>query len=295
MSDSVISMINGQLSSNISIVDRGFNYGDGVFETMALINASIPLWALHRQRLLAACERLKIPLDIALLSAQLQKFLSVCSSCSQHRGVVKLVVTRGSGGRGYEPPLNPVPTICFSFYATDIHLNSQTNTAVELGICQLQLAGQPLLAGIKHLNRLENVLARQEMQQQGLVDGVVCSQSGLVIETTAANVFLVKNDQLITPALSQCGVAGVVRELIKTLCQDTALLPPPLNSLSFHEADVSMAMLLDSDEIFISNSVWGVRPVSRCGSRTWALHPVALTLQKHIAAHVLNAAEGRVE
>lgn len=241
--------VNGAIGQQISPLDRGFAYGDGLFETCRLTRGVIPLWALHKARLRAGCERLRIPLDEALLEHYLAALLSAAALAE---GIFKVTVTRGVGGRGYGLPAEVFPTYCLALYDTAINLAHQQG--VVLRVCQQRLAHNASLAGIKHLNRLEQILARTEWQDTAIVDGLLMDENDHFIESTSSNLFIVRKGQLLTPNLSRCGVAGIMRQLITDVLAPGAGITTEIGS-------VTLSDLQSADEVFICNAVNGIWPV----------------------------------
>ncbi|BFM16321.1 aminodeoxychorismate lyase [Maricurvus nonylphenolicus] len=247
--------INGKQTHDHSVLDRAFMFGDGVFETLLCLDARLPLWDLHKQRLMLGCQQLHIHLELS----HLEKLLSdALAQVGLDNAVCKITVTRGVGGRGYGVDNATEPTIVIGFFSYPDHIEALSQSGVSLGICTHRLALSAELAGIKHLNRLDNVLAKRECQSRGLEDGVVCDQQGGVIEATSSNLFLRFDDQWITPEISQSGVKGITRRVI------LEMLAPELK-LPVVEGLVAVEQLADVDEIFICNSVNGIVPVTGVG------------------------------
>lgn len=243
--------INGKQAHEHSVLDRAFTFGDGVFETLLCIDAKLPLWELHKQRLLVGCQRLHIDIQISelerlLADAQLQTSFA--------KSVCKITVSRGVGGRGYAVDTSVRPTIVIGFFPFPEQVENLSESGVSLGICIHRLSQNEALAGIKHLNRLDNVLARRECQNRGLEDGVVLDQLGSVVEATSSNLFVCINGQWLTPAITMCGVEGVTRRVV------LEELAPVLN-VSIYVDSVSPGQLDKVEEAFICNSVNGIVPV----------------------------------
>ncbi|TQV73489.1 aminodeoxychorismate lyase [Exilibacterium tricleocarpae] len=269
-------LVNGRPGATLSPLDRGFAYGDGVFETLILDGGTLPLWDYHQQRLLAGCECLGIPLPLSTLTAHKDQLLALAARHAVDTGVAKLVVTRGEGGRGYATPAEPTPTIVAGLYPPPAYPVSHCRTGVQVRVCNQRLGTNPALAGLKHLNRLENVLARREWTDTAIAEGLLLDQNGQVIEATASNVFIVKDAALITPRLDQCGVAGVARRIIMEVL--VARLTPPVSPVQ--EARLSLEMLRDADEIFLCNSVNGIWPVLAVEQWHYPRGPVTAALQQ---------------
>lgn len=250
---------------SLSLTDRGLHYGDGLFETMAVQEGRVRLLDLHLARLARGAARLAIPLaDAEGLAAAL-----AAAAGAMGEGVLKLILTRGSGGRGYFPPDVPTPSLILQRYPP-VAVEGQEGVTVRL--CELRLARQPYLAGLKHLNRLEQVLARAEWRDPAVAEGLMLDSEGLLVEGVASNVFLVREGRLLTPLLDQCGVAGVMRAHVM---QRAATL-----GLEVRETRLVLDDLMAADEVFLTNSLHGIRPVTRLlGRRDWAVGPMTRTLQ----------------
>lgn len=243
-------LINGQPATTVDANDRGLLYGDGVFETLAVRHGRPQCWTAHWQRLRAGCEALAIAApDEELLY---QEAVSLCNSSEQ--SVLKILVTRGAGGRGYRPSQPPAtPTRIVSRHDWPDFPSRARTEGVKVRLCELRLARQPRLAGIKHLNRLEQVLARLEWDDPEIAEGLLRDDQDRLIEGTMSNLFLVRGGDLITPDLRQCGVAGVVRQLImEDLCG---------HGYPVHIQPVDEDQLLQADEVFLCNSLFGIWPV----------------------------------
>jgi 4-amino-4-deoxychorismate lyase len=232
--------------------DRGLAYGDGLFETMRVHRGEVPWWREHWSRLQRGAERLDIPLpDEARVRDE-----STSLFAGDGDGVLKLLLTRGAGERGYAPPANPVPTWMVSRHA----LPAMPGRGLDLRVCAIRLATQPALAGIKHCNRLEQVLARAEAERAGADEGLLLDTAGNVIGATAANLFAFIDGSWATPAIVDCGIAGVCRERLLPL-------------LDAVERALSPAEVEAADAVFLCNAVRGILPVARLGARAWPPHP----------------------
>lgn len=246
--------VNGVLDAAISPLDRGFAYGDGVFETCRYSKGSIPLWDCHRERLMRSAARLQIPLDEQLLNQYLASMMAHLNDGGVSSAVVKITLTRGVGGRGYRLPDQVEPTYCIGVFSGNQLHTEQYCKGVSVRICDLRLAQAPALAGMKHLNRLEHILARAEWRDE-FAEGLLLDTQGRVIEATVSNLFAVKNNQLYTPDLSASGVAGIMRQSI--LEKLAALL-----GLVCHIVDMDLDFLCAADEMFLCNSVYGIWPIN---------------------------------
>lgn len=249
--------LNGKLVDQndqiIDFQDRAFHYGDGVFETLRIHCGDIPTWAFHRERLLRAQEKLKLPIDSFL--AQWPEFIAQNLHAIKS-GCAKLIISRGVGPRGYKSPA--VPVLNWWLKITDLPADSlnlaQSNK--KLTICQYPLSRQPVLAGLKHLNRLDQVMARSEWGSHDEFDeGVMLNLEGAVTECTMSNIYWLEGDQIYTPDLSLEGVDGCVR---RWLIKDLESTLKPLQILKA----VKLERLLSADAVFISNSLSGIQWVN---------------------------------
>ena len=245
MVHSLTYLINGSFDHTISPFDRGFAYGDGVFRTLVMREGSPESWPLHYQKLVADCSAIGIvcPSPELLMNDLQQLFLL------NETAIAKIIVTRGEGNRGYTPPAVTAPMRVVVKSPMPQYPESRFVDGVNLIVCETRLALQPRLAGIKHLNRLENVLARMEWHSPDIADGIFLDANDNVIECTAANIFARFGDTLITPSLTQCGVAGVTRQRIIALAH-TLALKTVVETLSLEK-------LLSADEVIICNSLYG--------------------------------------
>jgi 4-amino-4-deoxychorismate lyase len=240
------SMVNGQVTDRVRCDDRGLSYGDGLFETMAVVAGNIPLWQSHMQRLQRGCERLQLACpDVNVLREEVAQLVQ-----GAERAVIKLLLTRGSGGRGYAPVTSGIPTRVLQVHPWPELSRAYWETGVKVIFCEQRLARQPALAGIKHLNRLEQVLARGEWTDPGIQEGLVADSDGHIIEAVSHNVFLLKGKTWLTPELQYSGVAGVMREHILSLLRD--------KGYAAQIRTISRQEVLAADAVFLCNSLHGI-------------------------------------
>ena len=240
-----ITVVDGCLSSSVDARDRGLAYGHGVFETMLLAAGELPLWSYHRERLGWGLSVLGIPCDDNVIATTLRVLLDTCPT----DGVVKLTVTAGISSRGYTVAEPLVPTIIAQWSPA----RSFGAIPVSLEINPYRLPLNPMLAGIKHLNRLDQVMAASKAASSSLP--LLLDVEGRVIEGLSHNIFAYHSGVWLTPDLSRCGVAGVMREmLIKEIFPDLGH--------QVAEAPFEIGVLSSADELFVCNSIRGIQPVS---------------------------------
>jgi 4-amino-4-deoxychorismate lyase len=256
-------LINGQPAESVSALDRGLSYGDGLFETIRFVDNSAPLWQRHMQRLFSGCERLRMAApDPRQLLDEAQRVRG-----DLDHAVVRITVTRGIGERGYAPPSHPATTRIVGAFAMPVLSAQIYRDGIRMHRCHTTLADQPLLAGIKHLNRLEQVLARAEWNDPALAEGLVCDRHGHAISATSANLFAVIDGVPVTPTLDRCGVAGVARAAVLDLLGNVDI------------RDLPLAECLGASELFLSSSVRGILPVQAVGDTVYAPGPVTRAVQ----------------
>ncbi|MGH8351917.1 MAG: aminodeoxychorismate lyase [Pseudomonas sp.] len=262
----MLSWVDGRPAEALSVKDRGLAYGDGLFETIGVKSGRPALLERHLTRLAVGCARLAIPCDEALIRAEL---LAFCAGLGE--GVAKLILTRGDGLRGYAPPQPAQPRRILQGGPAPAYPAPNAEQGVRLFPCATRLAEQPLLAGLKHLNRLEQVLARAEWQDSEHAEGLMLDVSGRVVEGVYSNLFLVNDGGLLTAELSRCGVAGVMRAELLVRAERLGI-PVAVRDLGYSE-------LLEADEVFLCNSLYGVWPVCSLGEHDWPVGPLTRKLQ----------------
>jgi 4-amino-4-deoxychorismate lyase len=261
-------LINGKPDETLSPYDRGFSYGDGVFRTLPVRGGQAEQWARHYRKLSSDCQVLRIacPSESDLLSDLAALF------ADGGDGVAKIVVTRGESARGYAFPMDMASRRVVLRASQAEYPTSHRSEGVKLHLCNLRLAVQPRLAGIKHLNRLENVLARAEWSSPDIAEGLLLDQDGYVIEGTMSNLFLRSGSLLRTPDLKRCGVAGVTRDRILELASELGL--------QGEASDITLEELKSADEVVICNSLIGVWQVRSLGEHRWQGSGLATQLQQ---------------
>lgn len=241
-------LIDGLPCDSVPASDRGLAYGDGLFETIRIHRGRPLFLQQHLQRLANGCVRL----GMASAPERWREWIGRALQDSSDAGVLKVIVTRGSGGRGYRPPEPATPRCIISLHALPAAPEPDPARGCSAFVCAQRLALQPALAGLKHLNRLEQVLASREFPDASWHEGLMLDTEGRLIEGTRSNVFVAVEGRLLTPALTRCGVAGVMREQLMAVF-----------GARVAEADLPAAVLEQADELFICNSVLGIWPVAR--------------------------------
>ena len=265
-------LVNGLETQSLPVADRGLQYGDGLFETIALLNGKPLLWERHLQRLTEGCQRLGLALpDRELLRQELDRIAG-----TEIRAVAKIILTRGASSRGYRSEQAGSVTRILQRLAWPAFPEGAARNGVAVRWCAMRLSRQPRLAGLKHLNRLEQVLARAEWQDE-VAEGLMRDSNGLVIEGTKTNLFAVQADgTLVTPDLSQSGVAGVMRAQI---LDSVATL-----GLVCRVESVTVGMLESAQELFLTNSLIGLWPIRQLEARHYVVGPVSKKIQTALQA-----------
>ena len=273
-------LINGSFNATISPLDRGFAYGDGVFRTIKIVAGVPENWPMHYQKLVADCAAINIVCPSAeLLMSDLQQLFLPDTEVA----VAKIIITRGEGNRGYTPPAITAPMRVVTKSAMPQYDVKRFSEGINLTVCETRLAAQPLLAGIKSLNRLENVLARMEWTDPSLADGILLDNESNVIECTSANIFARFGDTLLTPRLHLCGIAGITRQRIINVAH-TLLL-------KISEETFNLETLLSADEVIICNSLYGAWQVKTVQAKSVkAYKPQEKTIKNKGLAVNLRAA-----
>lgn len=242
--------VNGLPQTHISLGDRSFQYGDGCFTTIKTKKGELEHWQAHVERMEACLKTLHIPFpDWSQVFDWAMKAV-----LNDELAGIKIHISRGTGGRGYSPSGIEGPVVTISNFAFPSHYSSWQENGVPLGVCRTRLGIQPLLAGHKHNNRIEQVLAKAEIEGTEFTDAVTLNVQNHVIETTMANLFWVKDKKVYTPDLSLSGVAGVMRRKVLEFLQTNGY---PVQVATFELSD-----LLNADEVLMCNSLLGVAPVS---------------------------------
>lgn len=271
MASTLSVLVNGAEKAEIAVSDRGLNYGDGLFETIAVFFGIPEMLQAHIQRMQKGCEQLKLPFDNwNELQNEVEQLASVASVSD--RAVIKIIITRGSGGRGYQIADDCEPQRIVMLLTWP----ERPETPAKLRFCKTPLGCNPALAGIKHLNRLEQVMARSEWDDQldDFDEGLMSNIQGYVVEGTMSNLFIVQEGVLITPDLNRCGVEGIMRQHVLKLAETIGI--------ECKIALLSKDEIFEADEIFITNSLMGIRPVVLLESKEFSMGPVTCQLMARI-------------
>lgn len=254
-----------QAAQALPLLDRGYAYGDGLFETLRAHRGTLPWWDAHWRRLSRGAARLRLPLPRPeFVRMEAERLLDGADA------VLKLIVSRGQGGRGYASPAETVPTWVLSTHPLPPPAPAE---GLRLRWCETRLATPSALAGLKHCNRLEQVLARAEWDAAEIHEGLMRDGEGAVVCATAANLFALREGRWWTPSVDRCGVAGVCREHLLAILGDNAA----------ETATLSQDALESADAVFLCNAVRGILPVARLGERVWPSHPAMAGLQRRLA------------
>jgi 4-amino-4-deoxychorismate lyase len=245
-------LVDGEISDRVSAADRGLLYGDGLFEVISVRGGQPRFWQGHIDRLSAGCEQLGLPVTPqTVLLRELKTVSAGRPDCT-----VRIIITRGRSspddGPDYGPVIPAQSNRIVSAHARPQLTENHSTLGIRARLCSLRLGIQPVLAGLKHLNRLEQVTARAEWDDPLIHEGVLLDREDHVISGVSSNIFLVYSGRLLTPRLDRCGVRGVMRTAIlnafRPRCEQRRLL---------------LDMLPEAHEVFVCNSVHGVLPVTR--------------------------------
>ncbi len=270
-------IVDGRDCESIPASDRGLLYGDGLFETMAAWNGHIVLLEDHLERLSLGADRLGLPIpDMEVLRGEVIDLLP-----RQGRAVIKLILTRGSGGRGYRQPEKIKIRRIVSLHPWPDYPETWAKDGIAVRLCETRLASDPVLAGMKTLNRLHQVLARAEWDDPNVAEGLMMDADGRVVCGTMSNLFLVRSGALVTPDLEYSGVAGVMRKQILKIAAQM--------DIEIQERAVSLDDLSQADEIFVSNSLILIWPVRQLDGHVCATGPLTSRLRHALESSLSTA------
>ena len=266
-------IVNGIPAETISVHDRAFQYGDGVFETLAVVNGKPAQLPAHIKRLKTGLKKLDIRIDTDKLQQEIIQYAKPHESAA-----LKVIVSRGQSQRGYRAPAGIKPNIILMLSEKKYQTEINVNAAIDIQLCKTPLSYNSILAGIKHLNRLEQVLASNEWNDPSIQEGIMCDIDGNVIAATAANIFLWKDNSLVTPDLSQCGIAGTVRQLVLDTAEDLSI-PCRIDKCSIDDCH-------HADALFLTNALAGIKPVKQFESTEYPADAWPQHLYQKVMQHV---------
>ncbi|RJG42257.1 aminodeoxychorismate lyase [Motilimonas pumila] len=263
-------LINGKAATDLPISDRATQYGDGFFTTAKIVEGEVQFWRDHVERLMLTSKALHIELPSVL-----DLFQEVQQLVQQHPdGVLKIMISRGQGGRGYSPAGCSKATRVLSISELPSHYTQWQQTGIELAVCEQKIASSPMLAGLKTLNRLEQVLLKREVELTGKEDGLVLAQDNTVVEATAANIFWYHQGTWYTPDLRQAGIKGIMRKQVLAACERA--------NMPCQQGQYPLTDVLAADAVFICNSLMGLVPVKQCQQQSWTDFTAIQRLQKEM-------------
>jgi 4-amino-4-deoxychorismate lyase len=272
--------VNGRAAGEVSALERGLHFGDGLFETIACEGGRPRFLELHLRRLAAGCARLGLEApEAATLRAEVQQLAAPCG-----RAILKVLLTRGAAAaRGYAVTGFEKPTRISLRYAWPPEDAGLAHAGVRVRIAALRLGENPALAGLKHCNRLEQVLARREWTDTGIAEALMFSSSGALVSGTMSNVFMVRDAKLYTPRVDRCGVAGVMRQVVLAAAADAAI--------AAEECILDSQGLASAQEVFLTNALIGIRPVRELDGRPLPPGPLTRRLQERLAPLLATRAQ----
>ena len=250
------SLVNGQQAEHISIRDRGFQYGDGCFETVRILFKKPILWSEHLKRLKYACKTLQLSVNFDLLKSEVAQLIRVNKATNV---ILKIIITRGEGGRGYAPA---VQSDCTRILQLIDYVAPSTSSGARVVVCRHRLSSNSFLGGIKHLNRLDQVLASAQIPAD-CDEGLCMDEAGYVIEGCRSNLLFAIDNKLVSPDLSKSGVEGV---MLDHLIDEFGV-----KGIAVIRRTISMSELKKADEILLCNSVFGVWPIAEILNEDWRI------------------------
>ncbi len=265
----------GKAVDTISVNDRGFQYGDGLFETIAIRSGGPRFWSHHMDRLSRGCELLRIsmPAEQELSDGVLQALAA--SNVPKEYAVAKIIVSAGIGQRGYGRPNADEPLILYGAFASSPAPARSYEKGIDAILCNTRLASNSQLAGLKTLNRLEQVLARSEVTSINGFEGLTMDADDRLICGTMSNVFFVNNSVLSTPPVDRSGVAGIMRRHVMLTLEE--------QGVEVEVRHTSRAELQDVDEVFLTNSQFGIIPIRSCMKYKWPVGEVTRSVMALLA------------
>ncbi|MCG5500515.1 aminodeoxychorismate lyase [Ectothiorhodospira lacustris] len=262
-------LVNGRPALLLPVNDRGLQYGDGLFETLRIRQGRPAHWQRHLERLREGCRRLGFEMPDAVVLETEARLIAA----EYPEGILKLMVTRGSGPRGYRPPVAPSPTRILTGSPVPDTPPGWRRDGVQVRICRMRLSSNPALAGIKHLNRLEQVLARSEWDDEHQ-EGLMLDGEHRVVEGTMSNLFLIRDGALLTPWLDRCGVAGITRGRIMDIAAAMGV--------ACTQTRIGPQDLFRADGLLLCNTLIGIWPVRCLEGRPLPVPDLVRELQRRL-------------
>jgi 4-amino-4-deoxychorismate lyase len=286
-----VTLVNGSHNPGLDPLDRGLAYGDGVFETIALQHGQVQLWQGHCQRLTKGLLRLGLAADAAAASALVTRLTSDIQAAYRlfeaADGVLKITITRGVGGRGYVAPLVSQCTRIVTLAPWPTGREGLAGAGVNSRLCCHPWSLNSVLAGLKHLNRLDQVMAGNEWQDPHIHEGFMLDPDANIISGVMSNVFIEQQGRLIVPLLDQCGIAGVMAQEVRVIAEQAGI--------NVKAGRINVTALLNADAVFMTNSLNGIWPVvnlrpstSNPKSHSWPISDLILGLQQSLATRLLQ-------
>lgn len=273
--------VNGRARDTVSALERGLHYGDGLFETIACLKGRARFLSLHLERLASGCARLGLPVPA---SEELRAEIGELAARAE-RAIIKVLVTRGvASARGYGTSGTEQPTRIALRYRWGRDDPQLALAGVRVRTARLRLGENPALAGLKHCNRLEQVLARREWSDAAIAEALMFSSGGHLVSGTMSNVFLVEGATLRTPRLDRCGVAGIMRSVV--------LREAAAAGIAAEETVLDATDLARAPEVFLTNALIGVRPVRALDGEPRSPGSVTRELQRRLAPLLAAATDG---
>lgn len=268
-------LVNGETDNSISAFDRGLNYGDGLFETMVVVENRIRFFSDHLERLQKGCEKLALNMPAHnTIESDLNK---LCAAQKESTFIFKILLTRGSSGRGYLPSKEVATTRVSSSHSFPAELSELQRDGLKVHLCDTRLSLNAALAGIKHTNRLEQVMASLERVDTKYDEGLVLSLDDYVVEGTKSNIFWQSGGEFYTPSIEHCGVAGVTRAKVIEILENAN---HTVNIGEYRLTDVASA-----DLVFMTNSTMLIAQVRQLGKSTWSAQPLIEKFRQTLAAN----------
>lgn len=266
-------LVNGQSAQTLALTDRAIQFGDGVFRTVKCCDGKLAFWTRHYRKLCADCATLGITApDEAVLLDEMRQLLA---QTGWHDAVFKIIVTRGESARGYAVPAGIVPNRIVQIAPWSAYPQQGYREGVTIRLCRIRACWQPALAGVKHLNRLENVMARREWSDPAILEGLLLDRDGQVLEGVMSNVLASLDGALVTPVLESGGVAGVMREV--------ALEAARRLGWPVAERVLPLEVFLQAQQVWLCNSLLGLMPVAALEKQRWPvqeMHPLACEVKQ---------------